>query len=111
MFWKNFEKLCTDRGRSPTAVVQELGLSSSAVTAWSRGSVPRNSTLGKIAKYFGVTLDALLADADDQKKSSPETVSGVETAQMLELIQLFDAAPPELRAAALAVLRSAEAQK
>lgn len=110
MFYDKFTELCFTKKLSPSAAVQDMGLSASAITRWKRGIAPRGSTLALICSYFDVE-PSYFSDDDEQKKNSPETVSGIETAQMLELIQLFDAASPEIRQAALAVLRSAEVQK
>lgn len=60
MFKTVFTKLCNERGESPTAVCLKVGLSNSAYTAWNENSVPRLSTLMKIADYFGVSTDYLL---------------------------------------------------
>lgn len=60
MFKTIFTKLCNERGESPTAVCLKVGLSNSAYTAWKEDSVPRLSTLLKIADYFGVSTDYLL---------------------------------------------------
>ncbi len=67
MFWKNFEKLCTFKGISPNGVCKELGLSNAAATHWKQGAKPNNSTLKRIADYFGVTPESLL-DENEQKK-------------------------------------------
>ena len=60
MFKTIFTKLCNERGESPTAVCLKVGLSNSAYTAWKEDSVPRLSTLLRIADYFGVSTDYLL---------------------------------------------------
>ncbi len=81
-----------------------LGLQKNAFSNWKHG----NNTsylkhLPKIADYLGVSIDYLLG-----KENSPlSNENGLSDSQR-EIIALFDAAPPELQAAALAVLRSAE---
>ena len=60
MFKTIFTKLCNERGESPTAVCLKIGLSNSAYTAWRDDSIPRLSTLLKIAEYFNVSTDYLL---------------------------------------------------
>lgn len=60
MFWNTFLALCSERGVSPNAVAAELGKSSGSVTAWKNGAVPRETTLRKIADYFGVSVDLLI---------------------------------------------------
>lgn len=81
-----------------------LGLQKNAFSNWKHG----NNTsylkhLPKIADYLGVSIDYLLG----KEKSPLSTENGLSDSQN-EIIALFDAAPPELQAAALAVLRSAE---
>jgi transcriptional regulator with XRE-family HTH domain len=69
MFWDNFVDLCLQNGGSPNFVAQQLGITSGSVTGWKNGSVPRNSTLKKIADYFGVTVDYLLGNTEDSSAS------------------------------------------
>ena len=62
MFWDNFVTLCNQKGKSPNGACAELGFSANTATKWKQGSVPRDTTLRKIADYFGVTVDELLAE-------------------------------------------------
>lgn len=62
MFWENFISLCSKTNKSPTAVIKELGISGGSVTNWKNGKVPHQTTLIKLADYFGVTVDALLGN-------------------------------------------------
>ena len=59
MFWKNFSNLCVKIGKSPNAVAKELALSSGSITSWKNGAIPRDTTLIKIADYFGVDVSYL----------------------------------------------------
>ncbi|MBQ2211843.1 MAG: helix-turn-helix transcriptional regulator [Ruminococcus sp.] len=61
-FIDNLERLCYENGESLPSVAQAIGMSKSVVTFWKNGSVPRNSTLRKIADHFGVTVDYLLSN-------------------------------------------------
>lgn len=67
MFWENFEKLCAFKGISANGACKELGFSNAAATHWKQGAKPNNSTLKRIADYFGVTPESLLAE-NEQKK-------------------------------------------
>lgn len=60
-FWKNYEILCKNKGKSPNAVAKELGISSGSVTAWKNGRIPQNKKLALIANYFDVPI-AVLTD-------------------------------------------------
>ena len=62
MFYDNFSRLCTERGKSPTAVAKELGFSNAAASHWKNGKSPTAKTLQKIADYFSVTVNDLLSD-------------------------------------------------
>ena len=56
MFWDILLELCEQHGIKPNPLAKLLGISSGAVTRWKRGSMPNDSTLLKIANYFGVTI-------------------------------------------------------
>ena len=56
MFKKNFIKLCAERNESPTAVCTNIGLNKSAFSYWDEHTVPRATTLQKVADYFGVPV-------------------------------------------------------
>lgn len=62
MFYDRFVELCKARGISPAAVTREIGLNNSSPTAWKRGAIPNSKTLQKLADYFGVSVDYLLAE-------------------------------------------------
>ena len=56
MFWSKLVSLCNQKGTSPTAVCVDLGFSNALAVKWKRGSVPRDTTIQKIADYFGVPV-------------------------------------------------------
>jgi len=75
-----------------------------------RGSVPSVERVQLLAQYLGVTTSELLGEEPpDKEKPTPGDRDGLSTEQ-LEIVNLYESAPPALRAAALAVLRSAEGQ-
>lgn len=70
MFWKNLCALCNAHNTTPNTVCKALGLSSATSTHWKQGAVPRDTTLQKVAEYFGVTVEDLLRDP--AQKVEPE---------------------------------------
>lgn len=60
LFYINYVALCNKIGKSPSAVAEELGFMRSVVTRWSKGTIPRQATLQKVADYFGVSIEYLL---------------------------------------------------
>lgn len=74
MFWKNFVSLCNEKRLSPNAVCAELGYSTAIATKWKNGSIPRSSTLQKIADYFGVTVESLTEETVVRTESTTESI-------------------------------------
>lgn len=63
MFYDNVNELCKQRRTSITRMAEDIGLSNAASSSWKKGSVPKLETVRKIADYFGVGMEVLLADA------------------------------------------------
>ena len=73
-FKENFTRLCNQKGESPTTVCKKLGLSNAAYSCWTDESIPRKSTLIKIADYFGVTVDYLLGKETEKPAGVPDAM-------------------------------------
>lgn len=77
MFKQNFIKICTERGVAPTSVLKQIGLSNATFSCWNDDSIPRQTTLVKIADYFGITVEDLLRDPSEPQtapaQATPET--------------------------------------
>lgn len=71
MFWLNFTRLCANVGKTPSCVVQELGLVRSVVTRWKGGTFLRPTVRKQIAAYFGVSEEALLSSTPVEETLSP----------------------------------------
>lgn len=76
MFWDNFVILCNKKGKSPNGACAELGFSKNTATKWKHGSVPYDTTLQKIADYFGVTVEYLRGNEKQTTKKPPSAPSG-----------------------------------
>lgn len=70
MFKENFIRLCNKLNKSPTSVCHDVGISSAAYAQWTENTIPRRTTLIKLADYFGVSPDELLKDQDIKEKPS-----------------------------------------
>lgn len=56
-FYQIFEKLCKEKGVTPTRVARENGITQQAVSLWKkRGSTPKATTLQKLSDYFDVPV-------------------------------------------------------
>lgn len=87
MFWAKYEALCRKIGKSPGAVAADLGLSNAATTSWKKGSTPKNSTLKRVADYFGVSTEYFQADQPTSNISDVYVVADSETARYLERVR------------------------
>lgn len=69
MFFDIFEKLCRDKGITPTRASVEIGFSRGSVSYWKKNrqidAKPDSKTAKMIADYFGVSVDYLLGRTDD----------------------------------------------
>lgn len=75
MFYDNFKKLCEERGQKPTPVAQKLGYSSSHVSKWKNGAMPRPAVVQKFADYFGVTPQQLLFGGEKEPASNGDKLN------------------------------------
>ena len=98
MFKENFVRLCAEKGVAPSVVCQQIGLSNAAFSAWDEKSIPRKTTLIKIADYFGVTVDYLLTG--EKEKAPQETPEGLDA----EIIKVFSSLSAEKKQQALSYL-------
>lgn len=61
MIYTNISNLCKKRGISIAKLEKEMGFGNATVRGWANSS-PTVEKLKAVADYFGVTVDALLAD-------------------------------------------------
>ncbi len=75
MFYDRFEKLCSDRGLSPSRVAIEAGINKSTVTYWKNTPEfqPSGTVIKKLSEYFGITRSELLGE---EKKEKAPTETG-----------------------------------
>lgn len=65
-FYETFERLCQEKGVTPTQAGRDNGIAQGVVSMWKkRGSTPRYNTAKKIAEYFGVSVDYLISGGQD----------------------------------------------
>jgi transcriptional regulator with XRE-family HTH domain len=60
MFFDRLEKACFDKKISVSRLLRELGFSTSSVTYWGKGSMPKIDKLVKISEYLDVPINYLI---------------------------------------------------
>ena len=78
MFYEKLLELCKLRGVTPTEVTRQIGVNKSNVTYWKNGSIPKATTMNKIANYFGCTVEYLLGDVPEPAIKAPATLQDQE---------------------------------
>lgn len=68
MFWNRLYALCKEKNTTPTSLAKELKLSTSKVTAWKNGAIPKGDILLLLSNYFNVSVDYLLGSTEQRKK-------------------------------------------
>jgi len=61
MLYEKVVRLCTERGISIRALERETGIGHGTIQGWTN-SWPRLDVAMRVAKFFGVTLDALVEE-------------------------------------------------
>lgn len=96
-----------EMGKSKSEFYKETGISSATYSQWNTGQFgPSKRKLEAISEYTGIPISDLTGE---EQKEKPPAQGGELSKEVREIIELYDKASPELRAAALAVLKSAEA--
>ena len=61
-FAENLKKLCKQNHTSPTAICKELGLSTSKVSAWYHGSLPKEKVMAALAQRLGCSVSDFFSE-------------------------------------------------
>lgn len=68
-FAENLKRLCSLRGTNPTALCKELGLSTSKVSAWYNGSLPKQEIMIQLAQKLNCSVMDFFSDNDEVHES------------------------------------------
>ena len=90
MFKKNFEEICIQKGLSPTVVCEKIGLTGSAYSKWTDESMPRKTTLMKLATYLNVPIEDLTADTPPKLPEEPEQTLIALEANSTYMVPLYE---------------------
>lgn len=76
MFYEQFSDLCAQHNIKETTLARQLGIGASAPKRWKEGSTPDLVNAKKIADYFGVSLDYLMAGPSSAPSNQIGNVTG-----------------------------------
>lgn len=92
-FYEKYVQLCNQVDKSPSAVAIELKLGKPSVSRWKTGSKPRDSSILKVANYFGVSPEWLKGETDDPSagiKKDPIPKDGAVSQEKQLLLDMID---------------------
>lgn len=74
MFYHNYVLLCRRKGVTPSRAALEAGLCKATVTKWKQDPTicPSSNVIGKLTRYFGVSVSDLLGDTLNEENCRPE---------------------------------------
>ena len=85
------KKLRTEKGLSQDALGEVLGISRQSVSKWEQGnSTPDIDNIGKLAEFYGVSIDSLVKGEPDEEVKVSENTDDEEKEKVLELIDEFE---------------------
>ena len=103
-FYSNFLKLCSAKNVSPSRAASAIGLSNAAASGWKNGKVPQDTTVQKLADYFGVSV----ADLMSEKSGGPAHVGNGLTEAQRKAVELVMKMSDEQLKVFVATLKAAE---
>lgn len=71
-FYQKYVALCTNSKITPSAAAQKMGISKTTVHRWKNGGGVTDANLQIIANYFGVAVDDLRGDSENEKKPTAQ---------------------------------------
>lgn len=103
------ENLRKTKGWSEAQLAARCNFGRTKINDWKRGKAkPKDCDIALIASFLDTTPEYLKGETNIKEKPATISDDGL-TEEQYRLVKLFDAAPPELQKAALAVLESREA--
>ena len=85
---QNIQRICRERGTTPTVAARESGAGKSLVTQMKRqGIIPSVEKMSMLAAYLGVTTSELLGEG---KEPTPEDRAGPMDSMRSTLLRNFD---------------------
>lgn len=107
IFKTNLNRFIVSSGKNKKMISDEMGIPYTTLAEWANGKkFPRADGIEKLADYFKILKSDLLEENDNTQR--PDILVKTLTDDEKEILYLFEAASPQIRAAALAVLKASD---
>lgn len=105
---QRIREMCKKKGITLAELERRCSIGNGIIARW-KTSKPSYERLARVAQELGTSTEYLLTG--EEQKKAPPALGGELDEETLDFIKLYDRASPALRAAALAVLKSAEVDR
>ena len=89
MFAENFNRICKERGTTPSGLLKKLNVSTSKVTMWNNGSLPKEDMLEKLAKELDCEVYEFFLQNNQEKIEYNENEDFVKDEDEKEILNAF----------------------
>lgn len=86
-FKDNFKRICNERGTTPTALLRNMGITTSKVTMWNKGALPKEDMLLRLAKELNCSVMDFFMD--EETLTAPEPTDVAQDEDEHELLRIF----------------------
>ena len=88
-FAENLKRICEEKGTTPTALCKELGLSTSKVSAWYGGSLPKQDVMVKLAKKLDCSVMDFFYDGEDDNQFLIEVMPKRKDEDLEDILRIY----------------------
>ena len=96
-FAENLNRICREKGTTPTTILKEMGVATNKVTLWNNGALPKQDMMVRLARHLGCTVMDFFDDNPSEKESVAVgvTMGGVPVVEFaldedeVDIIRLF----------------------
>ena len=90
-FAENLKRICKERGTNPTALCKELGLSTSKVSAWYSGSLPKQEVMLQLAQKLECSVMDFFYDGEDGEQYLIEVMPARRDEDLADILRIYAA--------------------
>jgi len=89
-FHENLKRIANEKGTSPTAVLKEMGVTTSKLAAWNRGALPKEEMMVRLAGALGCSVMDFFWDESDDRSKEEIVGKDDDERDMLEIFRSLD---------------------
>ena len=88
-FHENLKRIANAQGTTPTALLKEMGLSTSKISAWNKGALPKQETMVQLAERLGCSVMDFFWSEEDEARLAAAAQVQPENDDEADLLQIY----------------------